>query len=71
LLPKLGWLETAIATSLGLGAMTLEPAAWLKSHDITVSESAAKFVQESRWLGLLSLMAPYTPAHALAPEEKK
>ncbi len=71
LLPKLGWLETAIATSLGLGALKLEPAAWLKEHQISLSESAAKTVQESRWLGLLSLMAFYSPAHAAATEEKK
>lgn len=69
--PKLAWLETAIATSLGLGTMSLDHLAWLKAHHITASETVAKTVQESRWLGLLSLMASYTPAHAIATEEKK
>lgn len=69
--PKLAWLETAIATSLGLGTLNFDQLAWLESRNITVSETAAKIVQESRWLGLLSLMASYTPAHAIATEEKK
>ncbi len=71
LMPKLGWLEATIATGLGIGSLKVEPAGWLMNRQITLSDSVSKFVQETRWLGLLSLMARYNIDHAPQAEEKK
>jgi hypothetical protein len=71
LMPKLAWLESAIATGLGIGSLKVEPAGWLMNRQITLSDSVAKSVLETRWLGLLSLMARYNTDHALPAEEKK
>lgn len=71
LMPKLAWLESAIATGLGINSLKVEPAGWLMNRQITLSDSVAKSVLETRWLGLLSLMARYNTDHALPAEEKK
>lgn len=71
--PKLGWIETAIANALGVSPIKLDLPTWLKSHRITISESAGKAGIDARWLGLFSLMVKYeTPdATNAAPAEKK
>lgn len=69
--PKLVWLESAIATALGVSSLKLDPTAWLQSRQITLPESLAKTAQEVRWFGLLALMAQYNVAHAVPAEEKK
>jgi Tfp pilus assembly PilM family ATPase len=71
LMPKLAWLEAAIATGLGIASLKVEPAGWLMNRQITLSDSVSKSVQETRWLGLLSLMARYNIDHAHQAEEKK
>jgi hypothetical protein len=71
LMPKLGWLESAIATGLGISSLRIEPAGWLMNRQITLADSVAKTVQETRWFGLLSLMTRYNNNHALPAEEKK
>lgn len=67
--PKLAWLDTAIATALGISPLKLEPLPWLQSRQITVPESLLKNAQDPRWFGLFALMAQYD--HAVAAEEKK
>ena len=69
--PKLAWLDTAIATSLGVTSLKLDPLPWLQSRQITVPEALAKTAQDIRWLGLLGLMAHYNVIHAVPAEEKK
>ncbi len=72
--PKLAWLDTAIANSLGITSLRLDPAPWLASRQITLPESLARNAQDVRWFGLLSLMAHYhtaTAANAIVSEEKK
>jgi hypothetical protein len=73
--PKLAWLDAAIASALGISSLSLDPAPWLGSRQVTLSEALAKNAQDIRWLGLLSLMAHYNSsspsAHAAVPEEKK
>ncbi len=69
--PKLAWLDTAIATALGITSLKLDAAPWLQSRQITVPEAFAKNAQEIRWFGLLSLMAHYNAVHAVPAEEKK
>ncbi|MEO5958355.1 MAG: hypothetical protein ABIZ49_10925 [Opitutaceae bacterium] len=69
--PKLTWLETAIATALGVTSLKLDPLPWLQSRQITVPEALAKTAQDTRWFGLLSLMTQYDLVHASPVEEKK
>ncbi len=68
--PKLRWLESAIASALGIAPLVLDPVPWLQSRQITVPDLLAKSAQDIRWFGLLSLMVHHSSAHA-APEEKK
>lgn len=53
---KLGWIEASIATSLGIAALKLDFAAWIKSHQLTLSEQTKSIEADPRWLGLISLM---------------
>jgi hypothetical protein len=69
--PKLSWLDTAIATALGVTSLKVDPVPWLQSRQITVPEALTKNAQDARWLGLLGLMAHYNAAHAVPAEEKK
>jgi hypothetical protein len=54
--PKLGWLENAISTQLGVPTLAVDYKTWLGARNITFSESAAKQELNNRWLGLFSLM---------------
>lgn len=69
--PKLAWLDAAIAGSLGVNSLKLDPVPWLQSRQITLPEALAKNAQEIRWFGLLGLMAHYHAVHAAPAEEKK
>ncbi len=69
--PKLAWLDTAIATALGVTSLKLDPVAWLQARQITLPEALAKNAQDIRWFGLLALMAQYNVVHAVPAEEKK
>jgi hypothetical protein len=69
--PKLAWLDTAIASALGITSLKLDPVPWLQSRQITLPEGLAKQAQEVRWFGLLGLMAHYHVANAVPAEEKK
>ena len=54
--PKLGWLENAISTQLGVPTLAVDYKAWLGARNITFAETAAKQELNNRWLGLFSLM---------------
>jgi hypothetical protein len=71
--PKLGWIETVIANSLGVTSAKLDLVPWLKSRRITLSDNAAKVGIDSRWFGLFSLMVSYQKPEDThgAPAEKK
>jgi hypothetical protein len=72
--PKLAWLDAAIAGSLGIVSLKLDPAPWLQSRQISLPEALAKNAQDIRWFGLLGLMAHYhtaTQDNAAVSEEKK
>ncbi len=69
--PKLMWLDTAIATALGVTSLKLDPEPWLHARQITLPEALAKNAQDIRWFGLLALMAHYNLVHAVPAEEKK
>ena len=74
--PKLAWLDAAIASSLGITSLKLDPVPWLQSRQVSLPETLAKTAQDIRWFGLLGLMAHYnSPAPAAhgapVPEEKK
>ena len=67
--PKLAWLDTAIANSLGITSLRLDPVPWLQSRQIALPDALANQAKDIRWFGLLALMAHYD-ANALPPEEK-
>lgn len=72
--PKLAWLDGAIAGSLGVSSLVLDPVPWLQSRQVTIPDAFAKLAREHRFFGLLSLMANYNAPTANAtpvPEEKK
>ena len=69
--PKLSWLDAAIAASLGVTSLKLDPAPWLQSRQVTLPDTLAKNAQDIRWFGLLSLMVNHNSAHAVAVQEKK
>jgi len=74
LLPqKLAWLDGAIASSLGVESLKVEPTQWLSSRQVTLSEAVQQKV-DPRWFGLFSLMANYNLANVAesnAVTEKK
>jgi Tfp pilus assembly PilM family ATPase len=69
--PKLSWLEGALASSLGISALKLNPVPWLRSRNINVPDSLSKTAGEFRWFGLMSLMAHYNSQNGTIAEEKK
>jgi hypothetical protein len=69
--PKLQWLDGAIATSLGISTLRLDPVSWLQSRQISVAEPLMKNAQDIRWFGVLALMPQNNVVHAVAAEEKK
>ncbi|MBL9189755.1 MAG: hypothetical protein JNK23_19900 [Opitutaceae bacterium] len=69
--PKLQWIETAIASALGIQTLKFDQAAWLESRQITVREDAGANLADPRWIGLFALMANYNNSDALVAEEKK
>jgi hypothetical protein len=74
LLPaKLGWLENAIATALGVAALKFDFNPWLQARQIGVSDHAAGAGLDRRWFGLLALRSPATtsPKSPMLPLLKK
>jgi Tfp pilus assembly PilM family ATPase len=69
--PKLSWLEGALATSLGISALKINPLQWLRSRQITVPDTFAQTASDFRWFGLMSLMVQYPNQNGFAPAEKK
>lgn len=70
--PKQGWLDAAIAASLGITSLKLDPSPWLHSRGVHVPEAMSTLLRDARWFGLLGLMAPHTPTeNAVIVEEKK
>jgi hypothetical protein len=57
--PKLDWLETVIATQLGVGTLRLDLPPWLRTRGITLADTIAAGAIPNRWFGLFSLMAHY------------
>ncbi|MFT3784048.1 MAG: hypothetical protein QM790_18735 [Nibricoccus sp.] len=60
--PKLGWLENAISSQLGVATLTVDYPAWLNARGITLSSAAQKQELNNRWLGLFSLMLTHNHA---------
>jgi hypothetical protein len=71
LAPKLAWLDTAIATALGISTVKLDATAWLKERHLTLPENLARNAQDVRWFGVFALMGRYDLVHAVPAEEKK
>jgi len=60
--PKLGWLENAISSQLGVSALTVDYKTWLRARGITFADTADKQDLNNRWLGLFSLMLSHNHA---------
>ena len=71
--PKQAWIDTAIASSLGIATLKPDALAWLQSRQVTpLTEAYARNISEVRWFGLVSLMVQHiAPAHVVTAEEKK
>jgi hypothetical protein len=68
--PKQTWIDTAIASSLGIASLKPDTGAWLQSRQVTpLTEACEKNASEIRWFGLISLMIQHS-AHAAAEEKK-
>lgn len=60
--PKLGWLEKAISTQLGVPVLTVDYKTWLQTKGISFDGAANKQELDNRWLGLFSLMLNHNHA---------
>lgn len=60
--PKLGWLENAISSQLGVSVLTIDYPKWLEARGITLGDAAKKQELNNRWLGLFSLMLTHNHA---------
>lgn len=67
---KLAWIESVIATSLGISTVNLDLAPWLSSRQISIAEGIPPGGLDARWFGLLSLMVSHSSLDALVPEKK-
>jgi hypothetical protein len=68
---KLTWLDSAIATALGVGTTKLDLTPWLQSQRITLPDGVVPGGLDVRYLGLLSLMINKPPHTHAVPAEKK
>jgi hypothetical protein len=68
--PKLAWLESAMATSLGIAKLELDLPAWLDARRVTVGDAAVRAAADPRWLGLFSLMVQVNPTDAAAAKKE-
>lgn len=68
--PKLTWLESAIASSLGVGLLQVDIPGWAQSRKISFSSKLLETI-DARWLGLLAAMTRYNPDTGNATAEKK
>lgn len=69
LLPsKLGWLEGAIATELGVSVLKTDIPAWLQARQITLADTIPAAAQDARRFGFYGLMVQYN-THAAVPEK--
>lgn len=65
LLPsKMGWIQGAIASQLGVGLLNLDVIPWLKSRGITLADTIPAGEVDSRYLGVFSLMLSHDHAAA-------
>lgn len=63
--PKLGWLENAISTQLGVPVLSIDYKTWLQARGITLDAAVEKQELNNRWLGLFSLMLNHNHAAVL------
>ena len=64
-------LEGALASSLGITAMKVDPIPWLRSRNVVVPDALSKTAGDFRWFGLMSLMVQYNNQNGPLTDEKK
>lgn len=69
--PKLAWIETVMASVLGIPTLKIDARDWLKARDVTLPEKYAQEAQEVRWLGIFSLLSRFDKSTAAPVEDKK
>ncbi len=67
--PKMGWVDGAIASTLGVTGFQPDLGPWLQARGVTLSPEVAAIGQDPRWLGLLSLIVQYQNVPAEAKKE--
>ena len=67
--PKMGWVDGAIASSLGVPGFQPDLGPWLQSRGVTLAPEVAAIGQDLRWLGLISLITQYQNVPAEAKKE--
>lgn len=67
--PKMGWVDGAIASSLGVPGFQPDLGPWLQSRGVTLAPEVAAIGQDPRWLGLLALIIQYQNVPAEAKKE--
>ena len=68
--PKLAWLEGALASSLGISPLKINPVPWLRSRGVVVPDTLTSTASDFRWFGLTGLMVRYEQ-HGSHGNEKK
>ena len=60
--PKMGWIQGAIASQLGVGLLNVKPVPWLQAGGITFADTVPTAEIDARYLGLFSLMLSHEHA---------
>jgi hypothetical protein len=68
--PKLAWLEGALASSLGIATLKVNPIPWLRSRHVAVPDAFAKTAGDFHWFGLMGLMVHYETKNGTSGEKK-
>ncbi len=69
--PKLSWLEGALASSLGISPLKINPVPWLRSRKVVVPDALATTAGDFHWFGLMGLMVRYDAHNGTHGDEKK
>lgn len=61
--PNCAWLSSTLSASLGVALMKLDLKPWMEQQGLRLADGVAPDGIPESWIGLLGLMARYTPLH--------
>jgi hypothetical protein len=67
---KLAWLESVLASELGITVFRPDVPAWLLARGVTLADAARATSLDARWLGFLGMLMSFNSPHAPAPEKR-